>query len=113
MLIHVKHFDRLTTFSSFGWMVRQSAEVENDMNSVERIVHYTTSIEQEAPHELPDRKPPGKWPLNGRIEIKDLELRYRPELPAVLKNFTLTVEAGQKIGIVGRYVDFSAFTDVN
>jgi ABC-type bacteriocin/lantibiotic exporter with double-glycine peptidase domain len=73
------------------------------MNSVERVVHYAQSIDQEAPHELPDKKPPPSWPAHGRIELKDVVLKYRPDLPSVLKGISLTVNAGEKIGIVGRY----------
>ena len=40
-------------------MIRQSADVEDSMNSVERIVYYTAEIEQESPHQIPDQKPPG------------------------------------------------------
>lgn len=65
--------------------MRQSAEVENNMNSVERVVHYATEVEQEAAFDLPDKKPPGPWPSHGRVELKDIVLKYRPELPAVLK----------------------------
>ena len=83
-------------------MIRQSAEVENNMNSVERIVHYTTEIEQEAPHEIPDRKPPVSWPAQGQIVLKDVFLKYRPELPSVLKGLSMHVKPGEKIGIVGR-----------
>ncbi|KAG6832807.1 hypothetical protein H0H92_009426 [Tricholoma furcatifolium] len=92
----------LSVQQAFGWLVRQSAEVENNMNSVERIVHYATAVEQEAPHELPDSKPPSGWPANGSVELKDVVLSYRPELPAVLKGISMTVKAGEKIGIVGR-----------
>lgn len=83
-------------------MVRQSAEVENDMNSVERMVHYTTSIEQEADHERDENKPPPHWPSEGRVELKDVELKYRPELPPVLRGISMAVKGGEKIGIVGR-----------
>ncbi|KAG5653386.1 hypothetical protein H0H81_000773 [Sphagnurus paluster] len=92
----------LSVQQAFGWLVRQSAEVENNMNSVERIVHYATAVEQEAPHELPDAKPSSKWPAHGRVELKDVVLSYRPELPPVLKGISMTVAAGEKIGIVGR-----------
>jgi ABC-type bacteriocin/lantibiotic exporter with double-glycine peptidase domain len=83
-------------------MIRQTAEVENNMNSVERIVHYSTEIEQEAPYEIPDKKPPVLWPAEGRIVLKAVVFRYRPELPAVLQGLSMDVEAGEKIGIVGR-----------
>ncbi|KAF8969223.1 ABC transporter [Flammula alnicola] len=92
----------LSVQQAFGWMVRQSAEVENNMNSVERVVYYATGIEQEAPHEVPDKKPPPSWPAHGRLELRDVVLSYRPELPAVLKGISMTVGAGEKIGIVGR-----------
>jgi ABC-type multidrug transport system fused ATPase/permease subunit len=53
--------------------------------------------------ELPaGRSVPTEWPTAGRIEIKDLELCYRPELPPVLKGISLDIKAGEKIGIVGR-----------
>ncbi|KAF7375201.1 Oligomycin resistance ATP-dependent permease YOR1 [Mycena sanguinolenta] len=92
----------LSVQQAFGWMVRQSAEVENDMNSVERVLHYATEVEQEAPNEIPENKPPAPWPANGQIEMKDVVLRYRPGLPAVIKGISMTVQAGEKIGIVGR-----------
>lgn len=90
---------------SFGWLVRQIAEVENDMNSVERIVHYADKLEQEAPHLIPEKKPQGKWPSEGRVEMNQVVLKYRPELPEVLKGMTMAVNPGEKIGIVGRYVN--------
>ncbi|KAJ7593418.1 ABC transporter [Mycena floridula] len=92
----------LTVQQAFGWLVRQSAEVENNMNSVERVVHYATEIEQEAPAEIPDNKPPAPWPSEGRVELKDVVIKYRPELPPVLKGVSMSVKAGEKIGIVGR-----------
>ncbi|KIM84372.1 hypothetical protein PILCRDRAFT_96946 [Piloderma croceum F 1598] len=86
----------------FGWLVRQSAEVENNMNSVERIVHYATEIEQEAPHNLPDQVNPARWPAEGSMVFRDVVFKYRPELPPVLKGLTMSIQAGEKIGIVGR-----------
>ena len=94
-------------------MIRQSAEVENDMNGVERIVHYTTAVEQEAPHEVKDVKPPQNWPAEGRVEFRNIVLRYRPELPAVLKGISLSIAAGEKIGIVGRSVFIFSVVPVN
>ena len=87
-------------------MVRQLAEVENNMNSVERIVYYACDIEQEPPHEIPEAKPAAPWPSEGKLEIKDAVLKYRHELPLILKGFSMTVQGGEKIGIVGRHVTF-------
>lgn len=87
---------------SFGMIVRQSAEVENSMNAVERINYYAESIEQEAPHTLPAKRPSPPWPAHGSIDIKNLVLRYRPELPTVLKGVSFSIKAREKVGIVGR-----------
>ena len=90
------------TQQSFGWLVRQVAELENDMNSVERVIYYGENLEQEPPQEIPERKPKAPWPAEGRIEVKDVVLRYRPELPDVLRGLTMDVAPGEKVGIVGR-----------
>jgi ABC-type multidrug transport system fused ATPase/permease subunit len=86
----------LSIQQAFGYMVRQLAEVENNMNSVERIVYYACDLEQELPHEIPERKPAASWPSNGKLEIKDAVLKYRPELPLVLKGLSMTVKGGEK-----------------
>jgi len=85
-----------------GWMVRQFAEVENNMNATERVHHYATAIETEAPLDLPDRKPRPTWPEHGEVVFNDVVLRYREGLPAVLKNLNLDIKGGERIGIVGR-----------
>ena len=92
----------ITVQQAFGWLVRMAAEVENDMNAVERILHYSHQIEQEAPHQLPDHEPPPEWPSSGQITLDNIVLTYRPGLPAVLKNLSLNIKGGEKIGIVGR-----------
>ena len=40
--------------------------------------------------------------LSGKIELKNINFRYRMDTPLVLKGINLTIEPGQKIGIVGR-----------
>ena len=87
---------------SLGWLIRQVAELENDMNSVERIIHYAKNLEQEPPHEIPERRPKAPWPSEGHVEINDVFLKYRPELPDVLRGLSMDVAPGEKIGIVGR-----------
>jgi hypothetical protein len=51
---------------------------------VERLVHYW-SLPQEAPAKVPEEEPEAKWPDEGRIEYRDVWMRYRPELDPVLK----------------------------
>jgi len=59
-------------------------------------------VEQEAPHEIPEHKPPPNWPQTGKIDFKEVSMRYRPGLPNVLHGISMAVRGGEKIGIVGR-----------
>lgn len=43
-----------------------------------------------------------EWVTDGRVEFKDFSVKYRPELETVLSNLTLSIKAGEKIGVVGR-----------
>ncbi|EGN97738.1 hypothetical protein SERLA73DRAFT_111068 [Serpula lacrymans var. lacrymans S7.3] len=92
----------LSVQQTFSIMVRQTAEVENDMNAVERIVHYANQAEQEPPHQLDACTLSTPWPSEGQVEMKDVVLKYRPELPPVLKGLSMSIKPGEKIGIVGR-----------
>ncbi|HGN1708179.1 TPA: peptidase domain-containing ABC transporter [Providencia rettgeri] len=40
-------------------------------------------------------------PICGNIHLKNVSFRYQPNMPYVLKNFNLAIEAGETIGIVG------------
>ncbi|KAF2454825.1 P-loop containing nucleoside triphosphate hydrolase protein [Lineolata rhizophorae] len=80
--------------------VRQLAEVENNMNSTERIHYYGTELEEEAPLHVGEVRP--TWPEHGEIVFDDVKMRYRDGLPLVLKGLDMHVSAGERIGVVGR-----------
>ncbi|KAF8907014.1 P-loop containing nucleoside triphosphate hydrolase protein [Gymnopilus junonius] len=92
----------LSIQSSLSLVVRQGAGVETLMNSVERIVHYAKEVEQEKYKGDSNLQPPSSWPATGSIEMNDLQLCYRPELPPVLAGLSMRLESGEKLGIVGR-----------
>jgi ATP-binding cassette subfamily C (CFTR/MRP) protein 4 len=85
----------------FQWCVRQSAEVESQMTSVERVLEYA-SLESEAPPVVAGEKLPPNWPAEGAISFKGLTMRYRKDLDPVLTGLTVDIPARQKVGIVGR-----------
>ncbi|KAH0544125.1 probable multidrug resistance-associated protein lethal(2)03659 [Cotesia glomerata] len=89
----------------FQWGMRQSAEVENQMTSVERVLEYTNIESEPALESLPDKKPKDDWPPRGKVEFKNVYLSYSPLEPPVLKNLNFTIEPREKIGIVGRTGD--------
>ena len=88
--------------TNFPWMIRQSAEVTNQMVSVERILEFCR-LEPEPPLEKDSDKMLNEtWPGGGNIDVNDLSVRYRPGLPLALDNISFRLEGGSKVGIVGR-----------
>lgn len=87
--------------------MRSMSEVEQNVVSVERILHYV-KLDSEAPAEIPDVVPES-WPSSGEVEFRwavsafgfrrillitacrDFATRYRPELDLVLRDITLRV----------------------
>ncbi|XP_022358424.1 multidrug resistance-associated protein 4 isoform X4 [Enhydra lutris kenyoni] len=90
----------LTLMGMFQWCVRQSAEVENMMISVERVMEYT-DLEKEAPWEYQNRPPPN-WPQDGTIVFDNVNFSYSLDGPLVLKHLTALIKSKEKVGIVGR-----------
>ncbi|KAK6465013.1 hypothetical protein DFJ63DRAFT_332456 [Scheffersomyces coipomensis] len=82
--------------------IRSMTQVENEMNSVERLHEYAFNLPQEAAYVVPECEPPKEWPASGYIEFKDVSLRYRDNLPLVLKDLNLNIYPGEKVGICGR-----------
>eukprot|EP00814_Leptocylindrus_danicus_P022006 CAMPEP_0116045236 /NCGR_PEP_ID=MMETSP0321-20121206/27496_1 /TAXON_ID=163516 /ORGANISM="Leptocylindrus danicus var. danicus, Strain B650" /LENGTH=263 /DNA_ID=CAMNT_0003526527 /DNA_START=458 /DNA_END=1249 /DNA_ORIENTATION=+ len=46
--------------------------------------------------------PPPGWPLSGNITITNLEMKYRPETPLVIKGLNVEIAGGSRVGVVGR-----------
>jgi len=89
-----------TVFLKTG--VRMLAILETQMNSVERVLYYTNNIDSEAPEFVPENDPsPSQWPLKGEIELSHVSMRYR-DGPLVLRDVSLRVRAGERVGICGR-----------
>uniref|UniRef100_A0A8C6EYM8 Multidrug resistance-associated protein 1 n=1 Tax=Marmota marmota marmota TaxID=9994 RepID=A0A8C6EYM8_MARMA len=84
-----------------NWLVRMSSEMETNIVAVERLQEYSET-EKEAPWQVPETAPPSNWPQVGRVEFRDYGLRYREDLDLVLKHINVTIEGGEKVGIVGR-----------
>uniref|UniRef100_A0A673BMF8 ATP-binding cassette sub-family C member 5 n=1 Tax=Sphaeramia orbicularis TaxID=375764 RepID=A0A673BMF8_9TELE len=80
----------------FQFTVRLLTETEARFTSVERINHYIKVKSPEATAPAPS------WPQHGKITFQNVEMRYRDDLPLVLKKLSFTILPEETIGIVGR-----------
>lgn len=85
-----------------GW-INCVADVQRGVNSVERLAHYENGIGQERREGTGDAATKdASWPRTAAIEMRNLSMRYRPQLPLVIQGIDLSIRSGEKIGIVGR-----------
>ena len=84
-----------------NWLVRMTAELEVSMNSVERVVEYNP-LDSEAPAIIEGNRPAAIWPSQGVIQVENLVVRYRPELPPVISNLSFKTGAREKVGSAWR-----------
>ncbi|CAK7356838.1 unnamed protein product [Dovyalis caffra] len=82
-------------------MTRFHCNLSNYIVSVERIEQFMHTT-PEPPAIVEDMRPPSSWPTDGRIELQDLKIRYRPNAPLVLKGITCTFVEETSVGVVGR-----------
>ncbi|XP_023228581.1 multidrug resistance-associated protein 4-like [Centruroides sculpturatus] len=89
-------------FLYFQNIIRNTSDVEFQMNSVKRILNYS-KLKSEASYEsLPNKRPPSNWPQRGEIHFDNVSLKYSKDKNIVLNNLTFRIRSGEKIGIVGR-----------
>lgn len=81
------------------YMVRQSALVESFMTSFDRLVAYSR-----LPAELDQGREelPSGFPAKGVLTVSKLCMRYREDLPEVLRDVEFSCPGGVKVGICGR-----------
>ncbi|KAF9099270.1 hypothetical protein BGX27_000627 [Mortierella sp. AM989] len=78
-----------------------SVSLETTIVSVERIREYS-QLTPEARDVIPDSKTDESWPQRGQISFNQFSTRYREGLDLVLKDVNVTINGGERIGIVGR-----------
>ncbi|EFA04139.1 probable multidrug resistance-associated protein lethal(2)03659 [Tribolium castaneum] len=79
------------------WGIRQWAEIENSMTSVERVLEYTEVKQENNQGQTLDC-----WPTKGEVRYENVYLSYTNSEEYVLKDINFTANPREKIGIVGR-----------
>ena len=87
--------------SMFSVSLRMYAELDMFMTSSQRLFEYSQlEIEDELEKALDESLK--EWPSSGRIEFENVTMKYREELDPSIRGLNVEIEAGMKVGIVGR-----------
>lgn len=100
------------------WGMRQSAEVTNQLMSVERVLEYTQIPPEnnlrdknlanktkkiqgkEQAVMVPLVVPPKDWPSRGTVQFKNVYMRYSEEDEPVLKDLSFFIKPTEKVGFL-------------
>ena len=83
-------------------------ELANSINVIERLKEYieddnfVKDFDSPKVKEVSGGRGLATWPSEGRIEARDVVVRYRAGLPNVLNGLSFQVVGGDKVGVVGR-----------
>nr|CAB3219635.1 multidrug resistance-associated protein 5-like [Phallusia mammillata] len=83
-------------------MIRFFIQTETYFTSAERVREYAEISKLEKPAIVDGNRPLENWPNNGNIRFENVSMRYREDLPLVLREVDIIIKAKEKIGIVGR-----------
>lgn len=100
-LIGLSISQSFTIVSFVGILLTNLGMMDARMSAVERIVEYIEKNPSEKDFDAPLPQD-SNWPHEGKIQIKNIFFRYRPELPNVIRGITMEIKAREKIGIAGR-----------
>ena len=64
--------------------------------------HNLGKVVESYNNKIPFKQEQKNWVKNGDLELKNLSVKYKENTPNVLKDISLKIKGGEKIGIVGR-----------
>ncbi|KAJ2504126.1 Multidrug resistance-associated protein 1 [Coemansia sp. RSA 2049] len=66
------------------------------------ILRHYADMERDGGPDTDTVEPPSNWLASGKIELRNFSMKYHKDLEYVLKDISLTINPGERIGIVGR-----------
>ncbi|WWC93054.1 uncharacterized protein L201_008018 [Kwoniella dendrophila CBS 6074] len=109
-----------TISNDLNWMLIQMRNFQWKGVSLERTSEYRTLEREDGPSLKPDDASApewdeddidptdnqdedglGQWPEKGELNVKDLCVRYGPDMPEILHDVSFQIKGGERVGIVG------------
>jgi ATP-binding cassette subfamily C (CFTR/MRP) protein 1 len=82
-------------------IIKEWTTLETSFGAIARLKSFSThTVSENLPRET--GQAPDNWPTRGDIEFRTVSASYSPGSDLVLRNFSMSIAAGQKIGICGR-----------
>lgn len=82
--------------------LQKTAEIENEMVSVERVCEYVKVPAEKTIDSDREILPSIYWPEDGEIVFKNLSMKYSESSQPSINNINLKINAKEKLGIVGK-----------
>ncbi|XP_064418015.1 cystic fibrosis transmembrane conductance regulator [Latimeria chalumnae] len=105
----------MNIMSTLHWTVNSSIDVDSLMRSVSRIFKFIDMPEEEyESYKAPKSDSPlevlivenklfkNDWPSGGQMNVSNLTAKYTEAGRAVLEDISLSINAGQRVGLLGR-----------
>lgn len=87
-------------WTQLNWSVRSAALVEGNIASIERLNCLASLPEESETCQSDELFDMSK--IKGKIEFRDVSVKYAKHLPTILKNISFSLESGTSLGVVGR-----------
>ncbi|KAJ1097026.1 hypothetical protein NDU88_002155 [Pleurodeles waltl] len=100
-LVGLAVMNSLRLVGVLGMAVQTATELETNSVAIERVKEYC-DVQPEAAWTSTQSTALQHWPQKGEIVFTGYGLRYRSDLELALRNITVSIGEGEKIGIVGR-----------
>ncbi|KAJ5085131.1 hypothetical protein N7532_009902 [Penicillium argentinense] len=82
-------------------LIRSWTQLETSIGAVSRIQDF---VENTASEDLQERRPESvlpQWPTRGDVSFQEVTASYNDRSPPVLHNFSLDIQAGEKLAVCG------------
>ncbi|KAI0160936.1 ABC transporter [Hypoxylon sp. FL1284] len=83
-------------------VVQNWTKLESSVGAVARVRRFVDDTEVESETGAEGSGIPQNWPSKGEIQFDDVVASYGPDTEPVLRNISLSIQAGQHVAICGR-----------